>query len=99
MLKSLTERSELTGSIENTSWGTTSIALSPDGKWLATGNPIGEPYPLSQAGQVTAVAFSTQGDHLVAGGYSGKTFAWQVSPLTRTAKLTGAPEVTERVTP
>lgn len=85
---------ELTGSIENTSWGTTSIALSPDGKWLATGKmddklalfevatgkPIGEPYPLSQAGQVTAVAFSAQGDHLVAGSYSGKTFAWQVSP-------------------
>jgi WD40 repeat protein len=85
---------ELSGAIENTSWGTTSIALSPDAKWLAagkmddklalfevaTGKPIGEPYPLLQAGQVTAVAFSAQGDHLVAGGYSGKTFAWQVSP-------------------
>ena len=84
---------ELSGAIENTSWGTTSIALSPDAKWLAagkmddklalfevaTGKPIGEPYPLLQAGQVTAVAFSAQGDHLVAGGYSGKTFAWQVS--------------------
>jgi hypothetical protein len=85
---------ELSGAIENTSWGTTSIALSPDAKWLAagkmddklalfevaTGKPIGEPYPLLQAGQVTAVAFSAQGDQLVAGGYSGKTFAWQVSP-------------------
>ena len=85
---------ELSGAIENTSWGTTSIALSPDARWLAagkmddklalfevaTGKPIGEPYPLLQAGQVTAVAFSAQGDHLVAGGYSGKTFAWQVSP-------------------
>lgn len=81
-------------SIETESWGTTSIALSPDGKWLAagkmddklalfdvaSGKAIGQPYSLPQSGQVTAVTFSAAGDHLIAGGYSGKTFAWQVSP-------------------
>ena len=81
-------------SIETTSWGTTSIALSPNGKWLAagkpddklalfdvaSGKPIGQPYSLPQSGQVTAVTFSAAGDHLIAGGYSGKTFAWQVTP-------------------
>lgn len=81
-------------SIETVSWGTTSLALSPDGKWLAagkqddkldlfdvaSGKPIGQSYSLPQSGQVTAVTFSAAGDHLLAGGYSGKTFAWQVSP-------------------
>lgn len=79
--------------IETASWGTTSLALSPDGKWLAagkldeklalfdvaSGNPIGQPYSLPQSGQVTAVTFSAAGDHLIAGGYGGKTFAWQVT--------------------
>jgi hypothetical protein len=85
---------ERMASIETTSWGTTSIALSPDGKWLAagkmddklvlydvaSGEPIGQPYSLPQSGQVTMVRFSAAGDHLIAGGYSGKTFAWQVLP-------------------
>ncbi len=85
---------ERVATIETASWGTTSLALSPDGKWLATGkldeklalfdvasgNPIGQPYSLPQSGQVTAVTFSAAGDHLIAGGYGGKTFAWQVTP-------------------
>lgn len=85
---------ERVASIETASWGTTSIALSPDGRWLAagkmddkldlfevaSGKPIGQPYSLPQSGQVTAVTFSAAGDHLIAGGYSGKTFAWQVAP-------------------
>ncbi len=85
---------ERIASIGTESWGTTSIALSPNGKWLVTGklddklnvfdvasgNPIGQPYSLMQSGQVTALSFSSSGDHLIAGGYSGKTFAWQVSP-------------------
>lgn len=85
---------ERVASIETESWGTTSLALSPDGKWLAagkldeklalfdvaSGKLIGQPYSLSQSGQVTAVTFSATGDHLIAGGYGGKTFAWQVTP-------------------
>ena len=85
---------ERIASIENASWGTTSIALNPNGKWMATGKsddklalfdiatskPIGEPYSLPQSGQVTALAFSATGNHLIAGGYSGKTFVWQVTP-------------------
>jgi WD40 repeat protein len=95
---------ERVASIENTSWGTTSIALSPDGKWLAagkmddklalfdlaSGKPIGQPYSLPKSGQITAVAFSAVGEHLVAGGYSGKTFVWQVSP---DGRLTSEQEV------
>lgn len=85
---------ERVASIETVSWGTTSLALSPDGKWLAagklddkldlfdvaSGKPIGQSYSLPQSGQVTAVTFSAAGDHVIAGGYSGKTFAWQVAP-------------------
>lgn len=85
---------ERVAAIQTTSWGTTSLALSPDGKWLAagkldeklalfdvaSGNAIGQPYALPQSGQVTAVTFSAAGDHLIAGGYGGKTFAWQVTP-------------------
>lgn len=90
---------ERIASIENASWGTTSIALNPNGRWLATGKsddklalfdvatsqPIGEPYSLARSGQVTALTFSATGNHLIAGGYSGKTFVWQVTPEGRLA--------------
>lgn len=84
---------ERVASIENDSWGTTSIALSPNGKWLAAGKldekiaifdvasgaVVGQPYSLPQSGQVTAITFSEVGDHVIACGYSGKTFAWQIT--------------------
>lgn len=47
---------------------------------VASAQMVGQPYPLPQSGQVTAVTFSAASDHLLAGGYSGRTFSWQVSP-------------------
>lgn len=84
---------ELENIIANPSWGFTSIAYSPDGKWFAIGkmdeklllmdksssNVMMELEKLSELGRVTTLAFSPAGDYLVAGGYNGQLIGWNVT--------------------
>ena len=84
---------ELVRTIKNDSWGTTSIASSPDGKWLALGKQdekvllynaenghlVARLDQLKDFGQVTCLAFSHDSAFLIAGGYSGQLLYWQVS--------------------
>lgn len=85
---------ELARTIENESWGTTSMAWSPDSKWLAVGKldekillydaangkQVNALHPLKNFGEVTALAFGSDGNYLIAGGYQGQILHWKIGP-------------------
>lgn len=84
---------QLTRTFSNESWGTTSLAFSPDGKWLAlgkqdekillynaqNGQQVDVIERLKDLGQVTALVFSHDSAFLIAGGYSGQLLVWKVA--------------------
>lgn len=84
---------DLVRTIENKSWGTTSVALSPDGQWIAlgkqdqkvllynvhSGQQVDVKEKMGELGQITSLAFSHDSTYLIAGGYSGHSLYWKVS--------------------
>jgi WD40 repeat protein len=83
--------------------GVASVAFSPDGKTVATGDSNGNIYlwdvgagtrtavladPTSHGDGVTSVAFSPDGQMLATGDANGSTYVWNVASGTRTAVLT-----------
>lgn len=75
-------------------WGVKSLAFSPDGRFLAVGKldrvillfdvdksqRVAMLDDLDSLGQVTCVAFSPDGQKLLAGGYKGRIQVWNVGP-------------------
>ncbi|MGB3220363.1 MAG: hypothetical protein WBD79_23440 [Anaerolineae bacterium] len=69
-------------------------ALSPDGRWLATGslmlrvylwdmaNPLAEPISLNTGSQVNSLAFSADGHWLAVGVDSNMAYLWDMTRLT-----------------
>src|SRR5262249_17465493 len=78
--------------LPDTKWGMKCLAISPDGKFVAGGKPdnavwmfdvaknakIADSGRLDDLGGISAVAFTPQGDKLLAGGWKGKIQIWNV---------------------
>lgn len=75
-------------------WGVSSMAIAPDGRWLAAGKSdralllfdlveggrLDFRDDLESLGQVGSVTFSPDGKYLLAGGSSGRVDVWNVTP-------------------
>lgn len=89
--------------IENDSWGFTSLALSPNGKWLAGGKMdqslvivnaqtwaiAHHEEKIGDLGQVSTLAFNSSSDRIIAGGGSGQTKIWEISDFGQLQNVNG----------
>lgn len=79
--------------IPDMGWGVKSLTFSPSSRWIAvgktdefvelydveTGQLVFREGRLREMGQITAIAFSPEGSHLLAGGYKGVIRIWNVA--------------------
>lgn len=84
---------KLVKTLDNSSWGFTALAYSPDGKWIAAGKMdqsvvifnarsgeiVHHELRISELNRVSSIAFDRSSGRVIAGGSTGQTVLWEVS--------------------
>ncbi|XZE19723.1 DUF4190 domain-containing protein [Pirellulaceae bacterium SH449] len=84
---------KLVMTLDNKSWGFTSLAFSPNGKWIAagkmdqsiiifnaqSGEVVHHEERISELSSVSSIAFDRSSERIIAGGSTGQAVLWEVS--------------------